>query len=199
MIQYLEGEVLDSEGDALTVCCAGVGYGVAVTQETIDSCVLGERVKIFVYTHVREDQLSLFGFLTKAERKFFIELLKVNGVGPKMGMQVMSGARFDTLVQLIESENVTGLTQLPKVGKKTAEQMVLTLKGKLSAYSMLESRVVSSSASLGLGQIAQQVSSALSNLGYKPADIERVKTSFAEATELQAGIKQGLQALSGHL
>jgi holliday junction DNA helicase RuvA len=141
---------------------------------------------VYVHTHVREDQITLFGFSKKAEKELFISLNKVNGVGPKMAQKILSGAPLTHLVEMIDQEDVAGLSRLPKVGKKTAEQIVLTLKGKLHVDFDLT----------GPTGARKDIVSALTNLGFKLNDVEKVVNQFSPDVTMEEGVKRGLAALT---
>lgn len=133
MIGYLKGRCVYLDQESVILEVQGVGYEVYCSLGTLSelSASMQEEVVFWIYTHVREDQLQLFGFLTKEEKNLFLSLLKVNGVGPKSALSILSGARYNQLVEMIESGDAKALSQLPKIGKKTAEQIILSLQGKL--------------------------------------------------------------------
>ncbi|MCE3010874.1 MAG: Holliday junction branch migration protein RuvA [Proteobacteria bacterium] len=194
MIGYLKGQVFDVTSENLVLNVSGVGYEVqtplpmlaqmaslsATEKET-------QAVGLWIYTHVREDQITLFGFETRAEKQMFMTLLKVNGIGPKSALNILSGATFEKLQQMIDTGDVKGLTSLPKVGKKTAEQMILTLKGKLVSTENRSSQATGTH---------QEISFALVHLGFKPQDVDQVVAQLPREIDLQEGIRQGLQSLS---
>jgi Holliday junction DNA helicase RuvA len=186
MIAYLSGRLLETHADSLVIETGGVGYEVHCSQNTISDLVGSESVVVFVHTHVREDQITLFGFSKRAEKDFFVSLNKVNGIGPKMAQKILSGAPLHRLMSMIENEDVAGLSGLPKVGKKTAEQIVLSLKGKLPS----EMDFVSGSGS------RKDIVSALANLGFKLSDVEKVVSQFSPDVTMEDGIKRGLAALT---
>lgn len=205
MIGYIQGQLKEWLPDGeLLIVAGGVGYSVfsmhsAQSVDTVSkrSLTLGGTVEVFVHTHVREDQLSLFGFVLPEEREIFRELLKVNGVGPKLALQILSSTTLGDFSSLVERDDIKALTQLPKVGKKTAEQIVLTLKGKLQPYLSRGGDLA------GTGQdgreLLGQIISALSHLGYKSQDIDRVKPQFEQAQDLASGVRLALQAMSQRL
>lgn len=198
MIGFLNGEVLQIEGDAVIVQTGGVGYEVSVTPAAaIDlQMLLGQTVSLWIYTHVREDALHLFGFLQRAEKDFFIQLLKVNGIGPKSALTILSGAPLAQIQHWIEEGDAKALSQLPKIGKKTAEQIVLSLKGKLvkieSSASVVKGRP------LRAGNL-KQIASALVNLGFKPQIVESFIETLPDTSTIEDGVRAGLQKLSGQL
>lgn len=189
MIGFLRGTVVEVGMDAALIDVGGVGYEISCSANTLSEMQASQKeVFVWVYTHVREDVLQLFGFLSKAEKDFFLSLLKVNGIGAKMAITILSGGTLRQILQMIEEGDVKKLSTLPKVGKKTAEQMILTLKGKLV---LSETAKVQSPAK-------SEIASALVNLGFKSQDVEKVIETMPAHIEVQEGVRLGLQALSSH-
>lgn len=191
MIGYLQGRPVPASGDHVLILVQGVGYELTCSQSTRAAIEGKDFVELWVHTHVREDALQLFGFAQESERELFLSLLKVNGIGPKSAIHILSGAPSHQLLDWIESENVRALSQLPKVGKKTAEQMVLTLKGKL-----VRVEEGASGASSGRFRARPQIISALVHLGFRAADVEKVVDQMKPDTDLESGLRQGLAALT---
>lgn len=193
MIGYLRGRVRDVNDDTLLLDVQGVGYEVFCTGRLLDQSrfQMGELTEVWISTHVREDAFNLFGFESRAEKDFFLTLLKVNGVGPKLALNALSGATATEIASLIENEDVKALTKLPKVGKKTAEQMILTLKGKL-----VSKDVTSGEGPAISGLAAREVTSALVNLGFRPVDVDKVVSKLAKDISFEEGVRQGLAALT---
>lgn len=192
MIGYLKGQVLEVSEDIALIDVNGVGYEVMASSHTLDDLlgIVGQQAILWIYTHVREDSLQLFAFHSKEEKSLFLSLLKVNGVGPKLALGILSGARVEQVRQMIEGGDAKALTQLPKVGKRTAEQIILTLKGKLV---MIENRHP-----LRV-QSHIEIVSALSNLGYKINLIEEFIGTLPPEIDFEEGIRRGLQTLSGNV
>jgi len=194
MIGWMEGRLQELNAEQIQIGVGGIGYELSCslrTLTTLQDCV-GQAVSVHVYTHVREDALQLFGFAERAEKDSFLSLLKVNGIGPKSALNILSGASPNELAQMIESEDVKALSKLPKVGRKTAEQMVLTLKGKLVLVPQENAKTESRKVLRGL---QPEVSSALVNLGFRPQDVEKVVAGLGELS-FEEGVRQGLAALS---
>lgn len=193
MIGYLKGNVLDVGIETVILECNGVGYELACPGGVLQDMATHRHTtqELWVYTHVREDALQLFGFASPDEKEFFLTLLKINGVGPKMALCILSGASIEQIMTMIESEDVKALTQLPKVGKKTAEQMILALKGKLVLSARADGKK-----SAPASQNLQLITSALVNLGYKMADVEKAMIDFPRDMEVQEGVRRGLQVLA---
>ena len=131
MIAYISGQVAERGENEIVVLCRGLGYQVFCSQNTLDDIADRKVVQLWTHNHVREDLFALYGFSSKVEKKLFLSMLKVNGIGPKLAIRALSGAPLQTILTAIEKSDVATLVKLPKVGKKTAEQMILTLKGKL--------------------------------------------------------------------
>lgn len=202
MIGFMRGRIVNREDDTVIVDVSGVGYELHCSLNTQAELSDAGDVEVWIQTIVREDAFLLFGFSTLLEKRMFNSLLKVNGVGPKMALKILSAARMDELANMIETSDVKALSNLPKVGKKTAEQLILTLKGKLAPVDL-----ASGGAKLGKrSESAIQprfhgpralVLSALVNLGFRLQDAEVVVAGMSEEIEIQTGVRQGLQALSG--
>lgn len=195
MIAAIQGEVFLTNPDSIVLMANGVGYELACSSSTLsdiqDLQLRNKKtITLFVYTHVTQDSLQLFGFARREEKDFFLSLLKVNGIGAKTAIQILSGSTLHELRRMIETGDVKVLSKLPKVGKKTAEQMILTLKGKLVLADEGESIKVT--ASKGKSEIG----SALIHLGFRSADVEKVISDFPESISVEEGIRQGLAALT---
>lgn len=197
MIGFLEGVVFNVSEDSLLINVNGVGYEVFCTNQTLAdlSVLIGNKVAVWIYSHVREDAFHLFGFLTKPEKEFFTQLLKVNGIGPKSALTVMSGAPVQQIQSWIENGDAKALSSLPKIGKKTAEQIVLTLQGKLVLIDDKKSK----GSSVLKTENQRQVSSALVNLGFKPQKVDEFIAGLDHKLTIEEGVRLGLQKLSGQL
>ncbi|QDK38323.1 Holliday junction branch migration protein RuvA [Bdellovibrio sp. NC01] len=192
MIGYLRGKIIEVLSDSALIDVHGVGYEIYSSAYTLEDfqTLLGKDIIVWIHTHVREDALTLFGFHSKEEKSLFLSLLKVNGVGPKMALSILSGGRPAQIHELIEAGNAKGLSALPKVGKKTAEQIILTLKGKL--VSIEETTKVKS-------ETLTQITSALLNLGYKSQLVDQFVSGLPTDISLEDGVRKGFQTLSGSL
>ena len=184
MIGYLQGTVKWCEPPSVILDVQGVGYEVACSTNTISELPEGKSTALWIYTHVREDLIQLFGFTSQVEKKLFESLLKVNGIGPKMAIQILSGTTLDRIIDAIEQQDVKALTLLPKVGKKIAEQMILTLKGKL----VLEP---------GKAESQDDLYSALTNLGFKPLDVQEIVKKVDRKKPFEEQLRSALGSLGG--
>jgi Holliday junction DNA helicase RuvA len=164
MIAQLRGTLSDKRPNQLIVEVGGVGYLVNIPLSTFYALGgLREEVVLLVHTHVREDSLALYGFLTAREKHLFEMLLSASGVGPTLALKILSGMSADELAPAIREGDIARLTRIPGVGKKTAERMVVELRDKLAAS---EKDSLTPNASAGRGGVSGDVVSALLNLGY---------------------------------
>ena len=163
MIGLLRGRLLEKRPNQVILDVSGVGYLVAVPLSTF--AALGElhaEVTLLIHTHVREDALSLYGFLSAREKHLFELLLGASGVGPTLALKILSGMNVEELVPAIRGGDLGRLTRIPGVGRKTAERMVVELKDKLAAV-VVESEKPAAASPAG---VEADVKSALVNLGY---------------------------------
>src|SRR5215472_6169620 len=165
MIAHLRGKLLVKHPNQAIVEAGGVGYDVTISVPTFSALPAGGGdVSLHIHTHVREDQLALYGFLRFEEKQLFEKLLTVSGIGPKLAITILSGMAADEMVGAIRSGDVARLTKIPGIGKKTAERMVLELRDKLApATSAPEPSPPA------MSQVEEDVMSALLNLGYQRA------------------------------
>jgi Holliday junction DNA helicase RuvA len=174
MIAFLRGTLLEKHPNQVIVDTGGVGYDVQIPVSTFSALPdAGSEVRLRVYTHVREDALSLYGFLTAEEKAIFEKLITVSGIGPTLAIKVLSGLNTADLVTAIRNSQVDHLVRIPGVGKKTAERMVLELKDKLDSVGMpaAASAVLARPAPV-LSAVEQDVLLALVNLGCNRAAAE---------------------------
>ncbi|MEM9954204.1 MAG: Holliday junction branch migration protein RuvA [Chloroflexota bacterium] len=131
MIASVNGLVADKSNEAVVVVVGGVGLDIQASRIALDDCVVGDEVRLVTRLIVREDSLTLYGFGNEPERDLFDVLIKISGVGPKLGMTIVSTLSLDNLRQAVVSERVEVLTRVPGIGKKTAQKIMLELKDKL--------------------------------------------------------------------
>ena len=162
MIAHLRDRLLIKHPNQAIVDVGGVGYEVTITVPTFSELAeAGQEVALHIHTHVREDQIALFGFLRAEEKRLFEKLMTVSGIGPKLAVTILSGMPVGELIGAIRAGDVARLTKIPGIGKKTAERMVLELREKLEE---LRTAAVAQPA---LSVAADDVLSALVNLGYQ--------------------------------
>jgi Holliday junction DNA helicase RuvA len=194
MIGRLTGRLAMKAPDQILLDVAGVGYLVHIPLSTFYELPEVEKpASLWIHTHVREDALSLFGFLTERERSLFLLLLGVAGIGPKVALTVLSGIPPSELVAALRKQDVRRLVAVPGVGKKTAERMVLELTEKVAAFA---EEAPPETAAVAAGDVV----SALVNLGYRKTDAERAVEGIARAgasDEFGDYLKQALKKLTG--
>ncbi len=204
MIAQLSGKLIHKEPNSAVIDIGGVGYEVIIPLSTFyELGDPGSDVSLKVHTHVREDALQLFGFWTPREKELFLKLTSVSGVGPKLGITMLSGMPAAELITAITSNDLVKLTSIPGVGRKTAERVVVELREKLATMA-IESREADRAAAheLGAGETAvrDDTIAALMALGYPKAISERA-VSFALREEgertIEAVLKRALRRLSG--
>jgi holliday junction DNA helicase RuvA len=188
MIARLRGKPVASTPDGLVLDVGGVGYLVAATPSAVRKAEHAEEVVVETYLHVREDTLQLYGFAERAERELFIQLLSVNGVGPKVALAIVSGSPADELRRAIVREDTARFQAIPGIGKKTAERIVLELKEKLAAS-------VSIAPAGGPGDADEHIVArdALVELGYSLADAERALAQTDADAAPEERVRQALR------
>jgi Holliday junction DNA helicase RuvA len=172
MIAFLRGRVLEKYPNRLIVDVAGVGYDLAVPLSTFYTAgEPGAEIALRVHTHVREEQLALFGFATALELATFERLISVSGIGPKLALSVLSGMEPRDLVGTIQRGDIAGLTRIPGVGKKTAERIIVELRDRLPKVAA--SVDAGARAPEPADALRDDLISALTNLGYHRQAIDR--------------------------
>ncbi len=173
----------------------GVGYDVTISVPTFsEMAAAGSEVALHIHTHVREDALSLYGFLRLAEKHLFEKLLTVSGIGPKLAITILSGMPADEMVTAIRGGDLVRLTRIPGIGKKTAERMVLELRDKLAAVDVPEAGKPATRS-----QLESEVSSALENLGYDERAVEKAiaQSRATVGNDFETLLRASLQVLGG--
>ncbi len=189
MIGRLSGVLAEKNPPQVVVVAAGVGYEVDVPMSTFYHLPrVGDPVELLVHMVVREDAHLLFGFLTANERAAFRQLLKVNGVGPKVALSVLSGLSVDDLAAAVVSEDAARLTKVPGIGKKTAERIVLELRDKLPVAVAL----VKTSGGAQTGDVLN----ALTGLGYNEREAQAAVKQLPPDLPLADSIRQALKLLA---
>lgn len=179
MIAHLTGTLLEKQLQKLIVDVGGVGYDVTVPLSTLYAIgETGSRVTLRIHTHVREDALQLFGFATALEQSLFERLISVSGIGPKVALSVLSGIEPVELTRSIRSSDIARLTRIPGVGRKTAERMVVELKDRLA-----DSSITETAPSKPGDDVHDDLLSALVNLGYQRASVEKTVDKVLAAAE----------------
>lgn len=188
MIGWLSGTVreLDPTGSILLET-HGVGYDVAVSMQSLCTLKQGDKASLYIHTYVREDQLSLFGFTSTQERQLFRKLNTVSGIGARTALNMMSGMPLNELLQAIEDADDTAIARTPGIGKKTAQRLILELKGKLTTE-IEDGSPISNE--------ANDIRSALLNLGYKPAQVDKALKDIDITIGFDGAFRSALKAIS---
>lgn len=200
MIGCLTGTVRALEAPVVLLDVNGVGYEIDTPLSTFCQLKQGQHITLWTHMVVREDAHALFGFMDKDDKVFFRILLKVNGVGPKMALSILSTMSSALLVQAIDMEDVTTLTRIPGVGKKTAERLVIELRDRLknlhTSTSTTEGVSQLSSIQLGTPSPVAEAEAALVSLGYKPIEAQKAVAAFkADFTETADLIRAALKSM----
>lgn len=195
MIASLSGKIQYKQNNNLIIDVKGVGYSVLVNTITYNSVgVIGEELSLVTYLDVKEDSLTLFGFLDMLSFELFKYLISVNGVGAKSALAILDLDQPEAIMQAIQQERVNILNQASGIGKKTAERIILELRDKLGHLYTLEIGDNSKSV-VGNTQISQDVWDALESLGYKPSQIQRVISELDSTLEVSEQIRSALKLL----
>lgn len=194
MIGWIKGTIKDKEADSTVVDVNGVGYVISLPLSTLAALPeLNELVALWIHTHVREEELRLFGFESKQDRTAFRTLLKISGVGPKVALAVIGALSGAALVEAVQTADTKRLSSIPGIGKKTAERMILELGGKLDFAKDAASAIG------GFGGVYAELDSALKNLGFKASLVQRVladvKSKSTEDATFEVLLKQALALL----
>ncbi|MBI3940408.1 MAG: Holliday junction branch migration protein RuvA [Acidobacteria bacterium] len=196
MIAQVSGRLVLKTPNLIVVDVHGVGYEIHIPLSSFyplpDS---GGDVSLRTYTHVREDALSLFGFLTEREKTVFKRLIGISGIGPRLGITILSGLPLDDFVSAVQKGDLFKLTTIPGVGKKTAERIILELKDKMADLAQTEAPAETAAAT-----IQHDVVSALMNLGYLRANADKAVKAVRDAgapQSFEAILKGALRRLSG--
>jgi Holliday junction DNA helicase RuvA len=196
MIALLRGRIIDRQPNRLVVDVHGVGYEVLVPLSTFyEVGDEGADVTLHIHTHVREDALLLYGFLTVLEQQVFERLIGISGIGPKLAVAVLSGIDPRDLVTAVQRGDVARLVAIPGIGKKTAERIVLELKDRLAAFSAMPAAAAPASAA---DRLRDDLVSALVNLGYhRPQAEKSVETALKSDPDMafENALRQSLRTL----
>jgi holliday junction DNA helicase RuvA len=198
VIAHLQGRILSKDPQEVIVDVGGVGYRVLIPVSTFYRLPdEGAQTALRIHTHVREDALALFGFLTVAEHDLFQRLIEVAGVGPRLAVNVLSGMEAPDLIEALRAGDVARLTRIPGVGRKTAERLVLELKDKMPARAPA---AADASADEAAGTSRDDLLSALVHLGYSRVEADRgVERALKEdgGGRFEDLLRRSLRALAG--
>jgi Holliday junction DNA helicase RuvA len=193
MIAYLRGSLKEKQAGSIVLDVQGVGYGVSVPLSTyLKLGELEDEVELLIYTHVTDSALALYGFAGEEDREIFLKLISISGIGPKLALNILSGIEVSDLEDAIRSADVARISLVPGIGKKTAMRIAMELQEKLIEKEKL----------LGLGrtQESEDLISALSNMGFKRKEVEKIVDATIKELSLEAGfdtlLRESLKQLS---
>jgi Holliday junction DNA helicase RuvA len=195
MIGSLRGKLIDKRPNLVMLDVGGVGYQVIIPLSTFTSLgAMHTETTLLIHTHVREDQLALYGFFTAREKQCFELLISASGVGPSLALKILSGMSLDELVPAIRKGDLAQLVRIPGVGRKTAERMVVELRDKLAAVDVPEAGKPATRS-----QLESDVASALENLGYDERAVEKAiaQSRTTVGNDFETLLRASLQVLGG--
>lgn len=170
MIAFLKGYIEEKNQDSILLDVQGVGYKVEISSQTLEQLsTAGEEIKILIYHHITDNDQRLFGFFTADEKQLFEQLITVKGVGPKLGLTILSGLPAKNLIAAITGGDAVSLSRVPGIGKKTAERIIVELREKLKS---IDAPQISGSQSTNSGVLEESIQ-ALVALGFKPRQSEQ--------------------------
>lgn len=190
MIAYLKGQIIWQNENKIILKAGNIGYLVELVDP--DLSILSDReIELYIYTHVREDALQLYGFKNLADRELFITLIGISGVGPKLALKILSALPHDRFVDAILNENISLLKQIPGVGLKTAQRLILELKNKM------EKLAVKYDLETAASSYDEDLYNALAALGYSQGEIDRAlkEIDLADLTGIEDKLKVVLSYL----
>ena len=205
MIAHLSGTLLSKQATSVIVDVGGVGYEVSIPLSTFYELEdTGANVQLRIYTHVKEDALQLYGFKTARERELFINFISVSGIGPKLGIALLSGMSADELIASIKTNNLARLTLIPGVGRKTAERLIVDLREKMTALAaaQIEEQAGAKPSAVSASpedNVRSDALSALLNLGYQRSSAEKaIDAALSEGGEMmvESVLRRGLRKLA---
>ncbi|WP_035054717.1 Holliday junction branch migration protein RuvA [Andreprevotia chitinilytica] len=197
MIGRLTGTLLEKHPPHIVVDAQGVGYELDVPMSTLYALpAVGAKAELFTHLVVREDAQLLYGFATRAERDLFRELIKITGIGAKIALAILSGLSTDELALAIAGDDIVRLSKVPGIGKKTAERLVLELKGKLGSLPTSSAVTAKLSGPLFATGGNTDILHALLALGYNDREATAAMKTLPESVTVNDGIKLALKALA---
>jgi len=202
LIAHITGKLIQKQPNSVVVDVGGVGYELTVPLSTFyDLGDPGVEVSLRAYTYVREDALQLFGFRTEREKRLFLLMIGVSGIGPKLAITALSGMSAEELIHAIRTENLAKLVGVPGIGKKTAERMLVELKDKVAQLASPEmEEQLKAGAIISVGEaLRDDLISALFNLGYQKAGAEKAVSAVLNenpGASFESALKQTLRKLA---
>ena len=186
MIAYLKGTIIQKTPSQVVVDIGGVGYCAAIPLSTYFKLgEIGDPVELFIYTHLTDNALSLYGFITKDERELFLKLIAISGIGPKLAMNVLSGIEAPDFVDAVKRSDVTRIALVPGIGKKTALRITMELQDKIEKKEKL--------LAIRGSKEKEDLISSLLNLGFRRKEVERIVDETIRALGTEAEFEKLLR------
>ncbi|WP_019894103.1 Holliday junction branch migration protein RuvA [Hydrogenovibrio halophilus] len=197
MIGFLTGRLHAKQPPLIQLDVQGVGYELEAPMSTFYTLgEVGETVTLMTYLHVREDAMLLFGFATSVEKNLFRSLIKVNGIGARMAIGILSSMSADEFVRCVESDDAQSLTRIPGVGKKTAERLLIEMRDRLKDWSLVNGEPATASVTVvDASSNKDQAQAALESLGYKPVQAQKMLKPIAADLTLEETIRAALKSV----
>lgn len=198
MYEYITGLVTIVTPQYVVVEAGGVGYQLLVANPYRYQVDATQRVRIYVYQAVRDDSITLFGFVDQAEKRLFLQLINVSGIGPKSALAILANPDHQGLIDAIANNNVGYLTKFPGIGKKTASQIVLDLKDKIADQATGSLLTADQPQAASANPALDDALAALSALGYREREIKKIKKQLldADATTTDEYLRQALRLIN---
>lgn len=180
MYDYMIGKITNINSEYITLEVNNIGYKINTPN---NYSFKEENTKVYLYSHIREDEYTLYGFKNEEERSMFLKLISVKGLGPKMALPMLASGSLNGLIDAIDKENILYLTKFPKIGEKLSRQIILDLKGKLTSKKITEENNNT------------ELFEALTTLGYKGAEIKKIMKEIDSSLSIETQIKEALKLL----
>ena len=193
MIAYLKGTLINKAHNQVVLDVSGVGYSAGIPLSTyLKLGNIGELTELFIYTHLTDNSLTLFGFFTKEEKEIFLKLISISGIGPKIALNILSGIEVSDLEDAIRRSDVARISFIPGIGKKTAMRIALELQEKLTE----KEKILRAEGT----KEREDLISALINMGFKRREVERIVDETIKLLSIDAGfeklLREGLKQLA---
>jgi holliday junction DNA helicase RuvA len=200
MFDYIKGTLEEKDFGEAIVEAAGVGYSLNIPMSTYEKLPsVGREVKIFTHHHVREDAEKLYGFITKDERELFRQVIGISNIGPKTAMSILSGVSTDVLKECVKTSDASRLKKIPGIGEKTAQRLVMELKGKLEFLHEAAGSVNGVSGKHASSGSRSEAFDAMISLGYAEKQVQaaltRVENVLEQNAPVEEWIKKALQVI----
>ena len=199
MIDFLSGIIVEKNPTNLVLQNNGIGYNLLISVNTFENLPqVGSEVTLKTYLHVRDDILQLYAFESEKERKIFIGLISISGVGPKLAQTILSGIKIDEFIHAIQQGDIERLTNISGVGKKTAQRLVIELKEKFAQSGLITDKEGAEYPTFLLSEVEQEAMLALISLGYKKSVVEKALAKVrrnGSPDKVESIIKQALQTI----